>query len=358
MGGEVEGAILRRRLQAQRISTAAFARPEQVVAWLGAVQAQDYLGALWGIGLRTLDAREPDVEEAITQRRIVRTWPMRGTLHLVAANDVRWMTELLAPRAAAAAASRMAGFEIDARVLSRARRVLVRNLEGGKHLTRPAAYRVLETAGIATGASRGLHVLWRLAHDGLVCFGPRAGKQHTFVLLDEWLPDAPRLPREEALARLAVRYFTSHGPATLADFAWWSGLKAADARIAVELAAGSLDAATLGGVRHWSATAPAPAVRPGSLAYALPAFDEFLVGYADRSAAAGESEWARVTAGGIFSPVLVVEGRVVGTWKRRIRPRGVSLSSAPFGTLGERRARAVERAFRRYGRFLGLPIVT
>jgi hypothetical protein len=350
--------IARRRFESQRLSRTTFTKPAEVVAWLGALQAQDYLGALWAVGLRLADACEADVERALAERTIVRTWPMRGTLHFVAAADARWITELLAPRVVAAGASRLAAAGIDGAVLTKARRALVRKLEGGRRLTRPAAYRVLEDAKIATGDSRGLHLLWQLAHDGVLCFGPREGKQQTFVLFEEWLPGAKRLDREEALAELARRYFTGHGPATIADFAWWSGLTRADGSRAVLLAGKGLEEEKIDGQRYWFA--PSGKARGGSrreaVAHVLPAFDELLVGYADRSASIDATDAKRVAGGGIFASILVVDGRVVGTWKRRIARHRVVLSTAPFAKPSVSRARAIDLAMRRYARFLGLAI--
>jgi hypothetical protein len=349
--------IARRRFESQRLSRTTFTKPAEVVAWLGAVQAQDYLGALWAVGLRLVDACEADVERAVAERTIVRTWPMRGTLHFVAAADARWVTELLAPRAIAVGASRFAAAGIDGAVLTKARRALVRKLEGGRRLTRPAAYRALEDAKIATGDSRGLHLLWRLAHDGVLCFGPREGKQQTFVLFEEWLPGAKRLDREEALAELARRYFTGHGPATIADFAWWSGLKRSDASRAVLLAGKAIEEETINGERYWFAPSrERGGSRRGAVAHVLPAFDELLVGYADRSASIDEGDAKRVAGGGIFASVIVVDGRVVGTWKRRIARHRVVLSTAPFAKPSVSRARAIDLAMRRYARFLRLDI--
>jgi hypothetical protein len=348
--------ILVRRLDAQRLSSTTFRRPEQVVAWFGAMQAQDYLGALWAVGSRLLAPREQDVERALAERTIVRTWPMRGTLHFVAAADARWMIELLAPKPAAAATSRLRSAGIDEAVLTRARRSLVKNLEGGRRLTRPAAYRVLERAKISTEGSRGIYVLWRLAHDGLICCGPRDGKKQTFVLFEEWLPEAKGLPREEALATLAHRYFSGHGPATLADFAWWSGLSLADARIARELAGKRIEEETLRGQRYCfvSSVRSSSASRGG--AHVLPAFDELLVGYTDRSAALDARHVGTVLAGGIFNPIVVVDGRVVGTWKRLLRRREVVCSVAPFAALTAAKMRAVETALGRYAGFVGLDL--
>lgn len=348
--------IVRRRLQAQHLATAGLTRPADVVASFGAVQAQDYLGALWAVGLRLADARERDVERALAERAIIRSWPMRGTLHFLAAADARWMIELLAPRAAAAATNRLRAMGIDARVLSRARRALVAQLEGGRQLTRPAVYRVLEGAGIQTDGQRGLHVLWRLAHEALVCFGPREGKQQTFVLLEEWLPRARRLPRDEALPELARRYFAAHGPATLRDLAWWSGMTLADARLATEMAGGLVEKEVLAGQPYWSAPAALAASKPRggglALAHALPAFDEFFVGYADRSAAVDPAHAKRATPFVVLGPVVIVDGRLVASWKRRLASGKVTVSTSPLAPLTATQAAAVSRALARYVRFV------
>jgi hypothetical protein len=355
--------IARRRLAAQRISAATFTRPAEVVAHLGAVQAQDYLGALWAVGLRLADARQRDVEQALADRSIVRSWPMRGTLHFLAADDARWMIELLAPRVAASAANRLRAMGIDTAVLARARRALTKQLEGGRRLTRPAAYDVLERAGIATVGQRGLHVLWRLAHDGLLCFGPREGKQQTFVLLEEWLPGARPRPRDEALPELARRYFAGHGPATVRDFAWWSGLTLADARRATEMAGTLVAQEIIAGEPYWFAPAvraarSVPTAREGDRAHALPAFDELFVGYADRSAAIPAAHAKRLTPFEVLGPVIVLDGHLVATWKRRIAGAKVAVSTSPLAPLGRADSAAVDRALARYARFLEVELLS
>jgi hypothetical protein len=346
--------VARLRLRAQRVEDSELSQPEQVVAWLGAVQAQDYLGALWGIGLRMKAAREQTVEEALAARRIVRTWPMRGTLHFVAAADVRWLTELLAPRMVSRAAGRLRALGIDDATLTRARRVLEKGLAGGP-VTRPAVYALLERGKVATTGQRGIHILWRLAHDGVLCFGPREGKQHSFALLDQWVPSSPRVPREEALAELAGRYFRGHGPATTADFAWWSGLGLNDARRGVEAAGRALVREVADGREHWchaGTTRTATSRRPR--AHLLPAFDELLVGFADRTAVLDAKLTRRVnTGGGIFFPVMLAGARVVGTWKRGLSATAVTFRPEPFARLPAATRRMLDEAFARYAAFLG-----
>jgi len=348
--------IARRRVVAQRIAASEFTRPEEIVRWLGAVQAQDYLGALWAVGLRLAGAHERDVERALAEGTIVRSWPMRGTLHFVAAADARWMISLLAPRAVASAASRLKVLGVDDEVLANARRALVKNLEGGLRLTRPAAYQVLEQNRIATAHQRGIHVLWRLAHEGLICFGPREGKQQTFVLLEEWLPQTRDLPREEALPELARRYFTGHGPATLRDFGWWSGLTLTEARLATDMAGKLVEQEAVGGHRYWFAHSPGAAspARANERAYALPAFDEFFVGYADRSAALSGLPTGSVTAFEMLRPAIVLDGGLIATWKRRLARQDVHLSTSLLAPLTDGADSAIELALGRYARFLEL----
>lgn len=225
------------RLHSHLLAGNGLATPHDVVAHFGAMQAQDYLGALWAVGVRMQgEATEGEIERAIAERRIVRCWPMRGTLHFVAAEDVRWMLGLLAPRVLRRHGTRLErDFGLDTRTLRRCRTVAERMLRGGNASTRPELYAAFEAAGIATKGSRGLHILFALAHERVLCFGARRGKQPAFVLLDEWLPPSKPKPREEALAELATRYFRSHAPATPADFAWWSGLPLKEAKEAIGL---------------------------------------------------------------------------------------------------------------------------
>ncbi len=345
--------IVRRRLGAQGLASSGFEGPAEVVAWFGAMQAQDYLGALWAVGMRTANARESDVDAALAAGAIVRSWPMRGTLHFLPAADARWMIELLAPRAVARATARLAKLGLDAALLSRARRALVKALEGGRRLTRPAAYRVLEAARVPADAERGLHVLWRLAHEGLLCFGPREGKQQTFVLLEEWLPRSKRRPRDEALGELARRYFSAHGPATLRDFAWWSSLTLAEARKAAALAEPLLEREVIGGETYVSGASPPPGVaRASGRAQALPAYDEFFVGYADRRAALAPADAPKVTPFQLLGPVLLVDGRMVGSWQRTLDGGRVAFTTKPLAPLTGAKATAVRGALARYARFV------
>jgi hypothetical protein len=345
--------IARRRLHNQRLARTTFERPCEVVGWLGAVQAQDYLGALWAVGLRTADAAEADVEQALAERTIVRTWPMRGTLHFVPTADVRWMLRLLTPRVVASNASRLRQLEIDGTVLTRSRELFVRALSGGRQLSRAALYRALEAARISTAGQRGLHILSQLAQDGLICFGVREGRQQTFALLDEWAPQTKTLERDEALAELAGRYFASRGPATLQDFAWWSGLTTVDARAGLEMARAGLLNEVIDGQTYWLSSASPTATDASTRARLLPVYDEYTVAYKDRRAVLDPAHAAEA-GNGIFRSQIVVDGRIKGTWKRTLRKDTVVITPSFFTPLDRAGARAVAVAAERYGRFVGL----
>lgn len=323
-----------------------FASPRAAVSSLVAVQAQDHLASLWAIGLRVADSTEADVERSIG-KDLIRTWPLRGTLHLVAADDARWLLELVAPKTLAGAAKRFRDLGLDDAAFSRARKVLEPAL-ATEALTRPEVYARLESVGLDTSKTRGLHVLFRLAQERFLCFGPRVGSQPTFTLFDRLVPaHQRRRTREEALAELATRYFAGHGPATTADFTWWSGLSAADARHAISAA--QLGHEDLDGERLWLAGTPSPRSEVVCL---LPPFDEFIVAFKNRHHVVDDPRHVNQGGNGILSAVIVAGGRVVGTWKRTLSRRGVSVHVS--GPVRAGYSVAVER----YAQFLGRPLLS
>ena len=320
------------------------------------MQAQDYRNALWAIGLRTTGATEASVEHAIANREIVRTWPMRGTLHFVAAVDVHWMLELLTPRVLAAAVKRAEQHGLDAATLSRCRKLVGSVLAGGRQLARESLFVMLQKEGIATDAQRGYQILWRLAQERLICGGPREGKQPTFVLLDEWVAASRRSKPVDPLAELAARYFASHGPATLQDFVWWSGLKVSDARAAT--ASAELARNIINGVEYWTYGEEPPLHKKATEARLLPAFDEYLLGYRDRTAVLDAAQAGKVVPGnnGVFLPTVAVNGRVVGTWKRHAKTGTVTVKISAFDAGTTIPPRKLESAASAYGRFVGHPV--
>ncbi len=357
----MEGAAIGlQRLRSQRIAGDRCASAHETVRWMGAMQAQAYDQAVWAIGLRTRGATLADVERAIAERRIVLTWPLRGTLHAIPAEDARWILGLSAERTLRAAAGRRAQLGLDNATIDRCATLVRDALSGGKRITRPDVMALLEEDGVSTAGQRGYHILWHLALSALICLGPLEGRQQTIVRLDEWVPSARDLPREEALAELARRYFLSHGPATLPDFARWAGLTTADARVGLDGAAPQLIAHTCGEHDFWMGAETAQAAPPSTPhTCLLPGFDEYVLGYKDRADVLAPEHAQRIVPGnnGIFLPTVVVGGQVVGTWSLTRTKTGLRVTLRPFAPLAVP-PESLESAAYSYGTFLGVSVAT
>jgi hypothetical protein len=330
-------SILAQRLGAQRITGSSLESAHDVVAWLGAVQAQDYLASKWAVGLRMRDAVDAAIERAVGEGSILRVHAFRGTWQYVVPEDVRWMLALVGPRVIARSKPRYDELGLDARTLVRASEIVANAVRAGP-LVRSEIASALRRAGISPD-ERLSHILARAELDGLICSGPRRGKQSTHVLLDARAPAARPVPRDEALARLAQRYFQSRSPATLDDFVWWSGLPVADGR------------AAHASVRH----VVTPSAIKAPRAFLLPAFDEYLIAYRDRSAMIAARHVPKLDPrGGILEPVIVLDGRVVGGWSRTLQRDSVSVSLRLFIRPNRRERAAIDEAVSGYARFLGL----
>lgn len=356
-GNFLDRDIASQRLYNQHIAGEKFQQPEDVVRWMGALQAQEYSHALWAIGLRTQSTTVEGIEQAIADRKILRTWPMRGTLHFIPAEDAKWMLQLSPVRLLAGDKRRQQQLEIDEHILQRTQQLFRDALAGGKRFTRSRMMELLAGAGISPKGQRGYHLLWYMAQTGLICLGPMENNEQTFVLLDEWVPHARKLSREEGLAELARRYFTSHGPATLHDFAWWAGIALTDARAGIEAARAVLQMEKRDEQIYWMApVVSGPNADEFPSVYLLPGFDEYLLGYKDRSAVLAAEHAGKIVPGnnGIFFPIIVVNGLVTGTWKRARGKQGLDIVLQPFVSLGEAEERIAEVA-RTYGDFLSLP---
>jgi hypothetical protein len=348
--------VARLRLRALGIDRPSATTPEAIVTHLGAVQAQDYPGALWSIGLRIPGATRADVERAVVERTIVRTWPMRGTLHFVPAADARWMLDLLAPRIIRSVAALYRQLELDATAFQRCRLLVGRALTRDPVMARGAIYAALERGGVSTTSLRGIHILRRLSMERMICQGPHAEKEPTFALFDDWIATSRELDRDDALRTLAERYFRSHGPATLRDFVWWTGLTVADAKTGLHLAQPSLERITTNDAEMWMSTALRASEVPTAV-HLLPGFDELMPGYKDRSAMVAPRYAARIGPGsnGIFVPTLVLDAQVCGTWRRTTRGKAVVLEASPFVRLSAAQKKAFDVPRARYADFLGQP---
>jgi hypothetical protein len=351
-------SLLHERLRNQHLSAPGLRTPAVAVSWFGAMQAQDYAGAKWAIGIRVPGSTDKDVDAAFDAGAILRTHVLRPTWHVVTPDDIRWMLALTAPRVHAFNAPYYRRFALDRVVLARLRKSIERALTREPFLTRDEIRATCGPAGAALdGIALGL-VMMHAELEGVVCSGPRRGRQFTYALLDRRAPHGTRRDRDDALGELARRYFRSHGPATLRDFAWWSGLTQRDGRRGIDVA-GSLSSDTIDGLTYWRAASARPLPRPSSSVFLLPNYDECLIAYQDRGLSAPASgAMPRRAANDRFAHHLLIDGRVAGSWGRSIGSRSADIDIACYAPANATRTRAIERAARKYGRFLGKPIRT
>ncbi|HEY8761817.1 MAG TPA: winged helix DNA-binding domain-containing protein [Candidatus Dormibacteraeota bacterium] len=348
-----------RRLQTQRLVGEPFASVVDAVAWLGAVQAQDYAAAKWALGQRTSDALDADLDRLCDEGAILRTHVMRPTWHFVLPDDIRWLLDLTAPRVKAKSALYARRLEVDLPLLRRSYAVIESVLRAGPSLTRAELGSALEKAGIHAAGPRLGHLLMEAELDAIVVSGPRRGRQSTYGLLEERAPSARRLDREEALAELTRRYFTGHGPAQVQDFAWWSGLTVADVRRGLAMVGRALAREEIGGKEYWSSPdAPVAPLRP-PVVNLLPNYDEFLVAYRDRAASFDPTrsfDTAPFPYGSLLAHTVLLNGQVWGGWKRRLTSKELVVVLGPLDVLDETEDAALRQAARRYARFLGIPV--
>jgi hypothetical protein len=352
-----------RRLHAQRLTGKPGSSPVEAVRWLGAVQAQDFPAAKWGLAQRSRPTTDAAIDRLYDDGKILRTHVMRPTWHFVLPEDIRWLVGLTSSRLRDGLAGRRRQLEIDERLTGRANAVFEKALRGGRALTRRELGESLSHAGISATGQRLPHLLGHAELDGVLVSGPRRGKQHTWALLDERVPKSPSIDRPEALAELTRRYFRSHGPAQVGDFVWWSGLTTADARLGLELVGAGLEQEVVEGKPYWfdpeAGDSRHVASRSRTVAHLLPNFDEYTVGYRDRAAALHPDRPFDPTFfsfGSILANVLVIGGLVRGSWRRLVGRATVRVEIRLLGKLSGAERAAVETAGRRLGEYLERPL--
>lgn len=325
--------------------------PTEVVRDMLAMQGQDYTGGLWSIGLRTASATRSSIEATHETGAFVRSWPMRGTLHFVAADDLPWMLSLTGQRMVRAAEGRRRQLELDQAQFDRAESIARERMAGGATVSRAELFAAWEHNGLPTTGQRGVHLLAQLAQTAVIVL---VG-QHQWALLEHRIP-RPRLPdRADALREFALRYFSSHGPATERDFAWWSSLTLTDARAGIAAAREQLDELELDGTRYYLRPGLEPAPRAVRM---LPGFDEYLLGYSDRSAPLSGADTRVIVPGGngMFLSTVIVNGEVVGSWRRSQRAKRVQLDVEPLHDIPATAGPAVAAAAKRYAAFIEKPV--
>lgn len=349
-------ALLTTRLHHQKLIQSDISTPADVVQWMGAVQAQDFPAAKWGLCMRARGGLlDLDVEQAFNDGAILRTHVLRPTWHFVSPADIRWMLKLSAPRVHAASAYYYQKAGLDQKVFGRSCAMLQRALDGSNYLTRTELTKHLRRAKVPADGLKLAYIMMHAELEGIICSGPRRGKHFTYALLDERAPRTTAIvDRDHALAELATRYFRSHGPATSRDFVWWSGLTAKDARVGIAAAAPALVESTIDGRAHWRAgDVPALAVK-GPMVFLLPSYDEYLIAYKDRGAVVETSRAANLVArsNGGFGNHLIIDGRLAGGWRRTLKGHVVAIEVAPYKPLTPSQKGAVDTAADRYGEFL------
>jgi hypothetical protein len=355
-----QGLALRLRSLLLDASSTGPATVAGVAAWMGALQAQDLDSVLWSLGAR-LPLTRTDIEAALEGRDVLRTWPLRGTIHLVPSRDARWMVQLTGARALSRAARRRSSLGLSEQVAHRAVDVLAAALAGGGRLTRSQCLAALETAGIGVEGQRGYHLLWYACQTGVTCIAANVGGEQSFALLADWAPD-PHLPdRDEALGILALRYFRGHGPTTVQDFAGWAGLPMGDARLGVTAAGEALTAVQVDGADMMLAPAAlsGPVLEPDpDRVLVLPGFDEYLLGYKDRAWMLDPEQERAIIPGrnGVFQPTVVSGGRVVGTWRRSRTSQRTRVTVQPLVPLDDAQRERVVDAFGQYAHYLVEPV--
>lgn len=353
--------IGRLRLAAQGLLPPGFDSPPEAVRWMTAMQAQDLQAALWAVGLRVPNAGVDAVRSALDEGLVVRSWPMRGTLHLLAPEDLRWILDITADRLLRGMGGRHRELEIAARDVDVAREAALELVSGGGAATRQELFAAFEAAGQSTNGQRGIHLLGVLCQRAWLVQGPLAGNQQLIKAFDEWIPKSRELDRSEGIAELVLRYMLSHGPATERDFAWWSGTPVTEVRSALAAVKDQLVELEFEGASYWMAPATAALLDDGvpgqRSVLALPGFDEFLLGYTDRSLVLPPEHAQKVVPGGngMFKRTIVAGGEVVGTWARKGSGRTAAVVPEPFDTVNGLRP-AAQRSFElqaaRYVKFL------
>lgn len=350
--------LLAQRLHHQHLTRTTLRDAAAIVAWLGAVQAQDYTGAKWALGQRLKSATDAQVEGAFNDGAFLRTHVMRPTWHFVAPADIRWLQALTAPRVQAQMLPYDRRLELDAAVYKKSRAVLERALRDGHYQTRTELAAVLARGGIVASGQRLAHLMMRAELEAVVCSGPVRGKHQTYALLEERVPPAAPRTREAALAELTTRYFTSHGPAQVRDFAWWSGLTMRDTTAGIALAGAALTSVEIEGVTHWCVATPSrPRVVARPFACLLPNYDEYGIAYKDRSAFFADGIVPPATKGASeYEHLLMIDGQWAGRWKRAITPREATIAIRPGRRLTKDEQQVVRAEADRYGAFLGIPV--
>lgn len=357
--------IPRLRLYNSGLSDPRFKSAADAVSYLGAVQAQDFAAAKWALGLRIKDSTDEDIEKAFNEGAILRTHVMRPTWHFIVPEDILWMLELTAPRVKTLLAHYNRKLELDEALFARSNSEITGALQDHTYLTRQELKTVLEKAGIETDVQRLAHIIMWAELEGLICSGPRKGKQFTYALLEERVGKTKKLSRKQALSKLALKYFTSHGPAQLKDFSWWSGLTIKDSKDALDLIKAELEQVTFEDKTYWFFTHKIMTEisnhskmteKKSQSAFLLSIYDEYTIAYKDRSDISEARDIEKmISMGNSLTAVIILDGKVAGTWNKTLKKNKIEIRINPYRKLNKEEQEALEAEISRYGKFVGVP---
>ncbi|MCC6462465.1 MAG: AlkZ family DNA glycosylase [Saprospiraceae bacterium] len=348
--------VTRQRLLHQQLCGSGLRSAHELVRWFGAVQGQEYGPTKWGLGLRLPHLNEPDIEQELSAGRLLRTHLLRPTWHLVAAEDIRWLLQLTAPRVQQINAHMYRKLNLDAALFQQCNQIIGKRLEGNRHCTREELADALRCEGLVFDGQAMVCVMMQAELEGLVCSGARCGLQFTYALLEERVPAAPEKSREEALQELSRRYFLSRGPATAYDFATWSGLTITDCKKAIAAWQPDLLRERIGEADFFHFAETAPATQPAETLLLLPIYDEFIMGYKDKSHILEFNGGIRPAADLRYTNMIVFDGQIIGSWRRDIRAKAIDVEYHFCRTAEAGHQALLEQALRRFEAFNGLPV--
>lgn len=347
--------IIHHRLVNQQIAKTKFTSPQEIVEWMGAMQAQDFAMAKWAIGLRLRDWKDSDVEKAFNKGVILRTHLLRPTWHFVTPVNIRWMLALTAPRIRAANAYMYAKLELDKKIFRRSNKILEKNLRDGKQLTRAMLNTAFKQAKISANGLRLGYIMMHAELDALICSGAWMGKQFTYALLDERVPSVKSLSRDEALIKFTRLFFTSRGPATITDFAYWSWLTVKDAKEGFEMIRSEFTTEIIGGSEYiFKSFKIENNLTSAQTSFLMPDYDEYGMSYKKRDVLNPHSIGGRMPKENpVFNHMVIIDGVFGGTWQRAIKNKKLSVKTTCFSSLNKAQRSAVTNAVKKYKVFIG-----
>jgi hypothetical protein len=342
------------RLISQNITEHEFKTVKEIVSGMAAIQAQDYSMAKWAISTRLTGVTDKVIGSSIDKGEIIRIHVLRPTWHFIAADDVYWMLQLSSSKIKASLRSRHNQLGLTASVTAKAIDIIQKKITNGLSLTREELANEFHKAKIKTEANRLSHILFVAEMEGVICSGPIKNNKQTYSLLYERVPHKKELSRDESLAELGKRYFSSRYPATLEDFIWWSNLSVSDARKALEMVRSWFFSETIDGVRYLVPDSYQGGALKNASAHLLPAYDEFLISYKNRSSSLSLiNNKKTVSDNGIFHPSIVVNGQVTGLWRRTFQKDKVIVETYFFHPPDPMTRNLIDKKALEFGQFLG-----